>query len=159
MRREITIFLRQNVGIRGKVILVTTKLLLKFYIVEAQTVLPSYLVRAWEMVDPLVLVETFVKVSLAAATRPENVPFMRLSEGKAIGFTKAADELGVTLKDLVQHLTVVNMVARPCAYVAVGGGWWSIHQHLLFRYNLEINGIINRSFNFASRILNVLHNR
>ena len=57
-------FVWQNVGIRYKVELRSSKSLLHLDDVVAESVLASDLITLWEMIDPLKLVKTFIKVAL-----------------------------------------------------------------------------------------------
>ena len=54
------------------------------------------------MINSLEFVKTFVKVGLAAAAAPEDVPLVALSVSKVIGFTQASDKLGIALQNLVK---------------------------------------------------------
>ena len=127
--------------------MLSAELLLHLDVVEAQTILPGDLVRVRKVIDALVLVEPFVQVSFAAARRPQQVPLMRLGEGKAIGFTDASDELGVALQNLVEQLAVVDVVATwPALVVAEGLCGRSIHQQLVLFDIFEIDGFVDRSF-------------
>ena len=76
MVHQISILIRQNVGIRNKVVMLPSEFLLHLDIVEAKSIFSGYFVRVGEVVDPLILVETLVEVSLACAARPQEVPLV-----------------------------------------------------------------------------------
>ena len=108
--KELSILVGQDVGVRHKVKGIPTKLLLHLYVVEAQTIFPCDLVRVREMVESLEFVQTLVEISFAATTSPEHVPLMRLGVVEAIGFAQAPNQFSVSFQDLIQQLTVVDVV-------------------------------------------------
>jgi hypothetical protein len=85
---EIMKFVRQNIRIRNKVKLISAEPFLHFYVVITQSVLACDFVTLREMIHALELIESFVKVTLAGACRPKNIPFMRLSVSKAVCLQK-----------------------------------------------------------------------
>ena len=76
MAQEVTVLVRQDVCVRHEVKCLAPKLFLHFNIIEAKSVLACYLIRMWEMVEALILVEAFVQVSLTTAASPEEVPLV-----------------------------------------------------------------------------------
>lgn len=78
--------LRQNVRLRYKVKSFSSKALLHLDIVVTESVFARYLIALREVVDSLELVQTLIKIALAGASCPEEIPFMRLSECEAIDF-------------------------------------------------------------------------
>jgi hypothetical protein len=60
MLLELPPFLRQDVGVRHNVKVLSTKLLLHLNHVKAQSVLSSHLVRRREVIDSLELVQSLV---------------------------------------------------------------------------------------------------
>lgn len=48
------------------------------------------------MIDPLVFIQSFIKICLAAATGPEEVPFVGFCVFEIVCFTDATHQLGVT---------------------------------------------------------------
>ena len=79
-------FVRENIGVRYEVKLLFPELFLHFYKVKAQPIFACYFIAHWEMIDALKLIKAFVKKALARAARPKDVPFVRVSEVKAICF-------------------------------------------------------------------------
>lgn len=61
------------------------------------------------MVNSLKLIETLVKVSLACATGPQEIPLMRFGVSKPIGLTNGSDKSGISLENLVEEFTVVDV--------------------------------------------------
>lgn len=127
MTQEIAILIRQDVCVWHEVKRLAPKLFLHFDIIEAKSIFTRDLIRMRKMVESLILVEALIEVRLTTATCPEQVPFMRLSVCKTVGFAETADKLGVTLQDLVKQFTVVNMVTAFALVVPVGRSWRSIH--------------------------------
>lgn len=109
MIHKIPILVGQNIGVRNEIIMLSSKLFLHFDIVKAESIFLCNLVRAWEMVDSLVLIEPLIKVLLASATGPEKVPLMRLSVSKPIGLAHGSDQLGIPLENLVKQVAVVDV--------------------------------------------------
>ena len=68
------------------------------------------------MIDLLVLVKALVKVRFAGAARPEHIPIVALRVTKSISLQNRANQLGVTLKNLVQQFPAVESV-RPLSIV------------------------------------------
>lgn len=64
---EITEFIWQDVGIWTKVKRILAESFLKAYNIEAQTILPGDLVALRKVIDLLILVESFILVTLARA--------------------------------------------------------------------------------------------
>ena len=150
MTEKVSIFIGKNIGIRHEIESVSPKLLLHFDIIEAQPVFPSNFIRMWEVVQSLILVQTFIKISFTTTTRPQQIPLMRFSITEAIGFTETPHKLSVSFKYLVQELTVINMATRsPLPMMAVSRGRRSIHQQLGFVNIFEINIFSNTTFYFV----------
>jgi len=80
------------------------------------------------MVDSLIFIESFIKVGLAARAGPKKIPLVRFCESKSVGFAQRTDKFCVSLKDFVEHLAVVDVVASPL--VSVSRCWRSVHQNL-----------------------------
>jgi hypothetical protein len=108
---EIMEFIRQDVGVRYKVKLLSTESLLHLDEVVAESVFPGDFITLGEVVDSLELVEAFIKVALARASRPKKVPFVRLGEFESVVLEDRSYEFGLALQDFVEHLLVVNVVA------------------------------------------------
>lgn len=108
---EIMKFIWQDVGIWNEIKLLSTKSLLHLHVVIAQSVFPRNFIALWKMINPLVLVQAFVKVALARARRPEKVPLVRLRVLKIVVFKERAHELGFAFQYFVQHLLIVNVMA------------------------------------------------
>mmetsp|Transcript_9983 Transcript_9983/g.15087 ORF Transcript_9983/g.15087 Transcript_9983/m.15087 type:complete len:281 (+) Transcript_9983:1693-2535(+) len=100
--KEVSVLIRQDVGIRHKIEGVPPELLLHLDVVEAEAVLASNLVGVREVVDALELVEALIQVGFAAAARPQEIPLVALSEAKSVGFADATHQLRITLQNLVQ---------------------------------------------------------
>ena len=149
--QKVTILVRQDVSVRVEVEVLSAKLFLHFDVVKAHPVLPGDLVRMWKMVQPLVLIQPLVKVSLAAATCPQDIPLMRLGESKSIKLTHGSDKFGVSLEDLVEKLAVVNMVStsRSSSVPTIGTCRRCIHQKLRFINHFEIDSLIHTILIFS----------
>ena len=63
------------------------------------------------MIDALKLVKPFIKVALARAGRPQDVPLVGVRVVEVIGLEDAAHELCVTFEKLIEHLLVLDVVA------------------------------------------------
>jgi hypothetical protein len=79
------------------------------------------------MVDSLVLVQTFVKVSFAAGTGPKQIPLVGFCVSEVVSFAERSHQFGVTLQNFVEELTVVDVVAT-LVVMAVCRCRWSIHK-------------------------------
>ena len=82
---EFTKLVWQNVGVRHEVKVLLAVSFLHSDDIETQPVFPGDFVTLREVIDLLVLVETFIQITFATARRPENVPFMALSWRKSGG--------------------------------------------------------------------------
>tara|TARA_B110000285_G_C15085666_1_gene596097 strand:- start:1022 stop:1267 length:246 start_codon:yes stop_codon:yes gene_type:complete len=81
------------------------------------------------MIDPLVFIQSFIKIRLAAATGPEEVPFVGFCVFEIVCFTDATHQLGVTFQYLVKEFTVLDVVAATSSLmVTISRSWWSIHK-------------------------------
>ena len=78
MRVEIMELIWQNLSVRDKVELTTTKSFLHFDIVVTKSVFSGDFITLREVVDSLKLVQPFVQVTLARACGPKDVPFVRI---------------------------------------------------------------------------------
>ena len=96
-----------------------------------------------EMIYPLVLIQALVEISLATAARPKDVPLVRLSVCKTVGFAETAHKLCVTLQDLVKQFTVVDVVTALALVVSIRRRRRRIHQKLRSLYALEIHVFID----------------
>lgn len=76
--------------------MLSSKFLLHFDIIETQSILPCDLIGVWKMIDPLIFIQSFIKICLTAATGPEEVPFVRFCVFEIVSFTDATHQLGVT---------------------------------------------------------------
>ena len=65
---------------------------------------------------------------------------MRLSVGKAIGFTDGPHKSSVSLQDLVEQFAVVNM--EPFLSMAIGTGWSTPFYQLRLINHLEIHTLV-----------------
>lgn len=63
-------FVWQNVGVGYKIEVLLAITLLHTDDVEAKSIFPGDLVRLWEVINLLVLVQTFIQVTLAGTRRP-----------------------------------------------------------------------------------------
>ncbi len=63
-------FVRQNVGIRDEVKLVSSKALLHLDIVVTEPILACYLVALWKVINSLVLIKALVKITFAGTRCP-----------------------------------------------------------------------------------------
>ena len=86
MSMEVVEFIWKNVSLGDEVKLLSTKTLLHLDIVIAKTILPRNLVTLWEVIDSLELVQALIKIALARAGRPEEVPLVRVSVAEGIVF-------------------------------------------------------------------------
>ena len=75
----------QNVSVWYEVKLRLAVLLLHLDYVVAESVFAGDLITLWEVIYPLELIQTFVKVAFAGAACPENIPLVRVSKVEAIG--------------------------------------------------------------------------
>ena len=69
---------------------------------------------------------------------PKQVPLVRLSICKTIGFAQTAHELGVALQDLVEQLTVIDVVSALPLVMSIRRRWRRVHQKLRSLDTLEI---------------------
>ena len=69
---------------------------------------------------------------------------MRLGERKSIKLTHRSDKFGISLEDLIEKLTVVNMVStsRSSSVPTIGTCRRCIHQKLRFINHFEIDGLV-----------------
>lgn len=141
--QEVAILVRQDVGVRHEVEGLTPKLLLHLDIIEAKPVFPRDLIRMRKMVESLILVQALVQVRLTTTTCPEQVPLVRLSVCKTVGFAETAHKLCVTLQDLVKQFTVVDVVTALALVVSISRRRRRIHQKLRSLYTLEIHVFID----------------
>ena len=155
--QEVAVLVRQDVCVRHEIKRLAPKLLLHFDIIEAKTVFARDFIRMRKMVESLKLVEALVEVRLTTAACPEQVPLVRLSVCKTVGFAKTADKLGVTLQDLVKQFAVVDMVTAFALVVPVGRRRRSIHQKLRSFYTFEVYIFIDSALRFSH--VNVLQER
>lgn len=68
--------IRQNVGVRYEIELVSAETLLHLDIIEAESILASDFVTLWEVVDPLKFIESLIQEALAGRGRPKDIPLM-----------------------------------------------------------------------------------
>ena len=81
------------------------------------------------MIDPLVFIQSFIKIRLAAATGPEEATFVRFCIFEIFCFRDAAHQLNVTFQYLVKKFTVLNVVAATSSLlVSISQSWWCIHK-------------------------------
>ena len=148
-------FIRKYIGIWDKIKLAPSEPFLHFNIIEAKTVLSSDFVALGKMINPLEFVEPFIEIALARGTRPEYVPFVWVGEVEVIRFEKRSHKFGIAFEKLVEHLTIVYVIA------ALGSNcWWSIVQQLVLLdslyVHLLIEGLVWRCENIAGQILKTL---
>lgn len=156
---EVPVFVREDVGVRDEVKVLSSKFLLHLDIIEAQPVLPRDLIRVWKMIDSLVFIQTLIKIRLAAATGPEEIPFVGFGVFEIVCFTDTTDEFCVTLQNLVQEFTVLYVIATATALMMpVGGSWWSVHKKLRPINVLELDILVDPSAAFVLACPNVLSN-
>ena len=118
---EIMELVWQDVSIRNEIILIPAKSLLHLDIVVAKPILSCDLIALWKVIDPLEFIEAFIQVAFARTGCPKDVPLVRISEVKAVGFKYRSDQLCVTFQELVKHLAVINVVATARS-LSWGGG-------------------------------------
>lgn len=109
------------------------------------------------MVQSLILIQTFIKVSFTTTTCPEHIPLVRLSIRKAIGFAQTSNELCITFQYFVQQLTVVNVVAALALVMSVSRSWRRVHQKLGSLDIFEVHIFIYTTFRFG--LVNILKKR
>lgn len=135
--------------------MISAKPLLHFYIVVAKSVLSCDLITLREMIDSLELIKTLVKVAFARTGRPEDVPLVRVSEVERVGLEDGPDQLGVAFEQLVEHFTVIDVVAPTRAL-----SWRGRLQQLCLGdglyENLLIECVHGRSIQVLGQIVNAL---
>jgi len=82
---ELSELVRQDISVRNEVKMLLAKPLLHPHNIEAKSIFPCNFMTLWVMVDLLVLVETFIQVTLTTGRAPKYVPFMGFSSGEATG--------------------------------------------------------------------------
>ena len=82
---ELAVLIGQDIRIRYEVKAGFAVLLLHSHHVGTQLVLPGDLMAGREVVDLLEFVESLVEVLLAVRVAPQEVPFVGLSVGEAVG--------------------------------------------------------------------------
>ena len=83
-------FLGQDVGVWNEVELVAPESLLHLHVVVAESILPCDLIRLREVIDPLELIESLVKIRFATASGPEDVPLVRVGIVEGVGLQDGA---------------------------------------------------------------------
>ena len=58
--QKVAVFVGKDVSFRHEVEVLSPELILHFHEVKAKTVLPRDFIRLWKVVDPLVLIQSFV---------------------------------------------------------------------------------------------------
>ena len=109
---EIMELVWQDVSIRNEIILIPAKSLLHLDIVVAKPILSCDLIALWEVIDPLEFIEAFVQVAFARTGCPKDVPLVRISEVKAVGFKYRSDKLCVTFQEFVKHHVSINLIKK-----------------------------------------------
>lgn len=131
---EISELIRQDVGIRHEVERCLAKPLLHADYVEAESVLARDLMALWEVVDLLILVQTFVLVGFACARAPKQVPLVRLRVRKSVVLQQTSDKLVLEANHFVKQLGIFDME------VLLVIGRWDLHRlDLLLGYIFEVD--------------------
>jgi hypothetical protein len=98
VRIEVTKFVWQDVSVRYKVKVRLAEFLLHADHIVAEPVLSCYFVALREMIDLLELIQTFIKIALAAARAPQDVPLVRLSVTETICLEHGPQKLVIKSK-------------------------------------------------------------
>ena len=80
-------------------------------IVETESVFSGDLVALREVIDALKFVQTFIEITFAGASRPEDIPLMRVRIIEIVRLQNRADQLGVALEQFVEHFAVIDVIA------------------------------------------------
>lgn len=87
-------------------------LFLHFHDVLAQVILSGDLIAIWEVIDFLVLIETFVKVRLASRVTPQHIPIVRFCMLKTIRLENRSNQASLSTEYLVEKFcTLVGVVS------------------------------------------------
>ena len=98
---EVTVFIWQDVSIWHEIKSFATVFLLCLDVIEAESILSRYLVRVWEMIEPLVLVKSLVQVCFTATTCPQKIPLVRLRIRETICFAQTTNQFGIAFQDFI----------------------------------------------------------
>ena len=163
VRVKVMEFIRQNVRVWDEIKLIAPKTFLHFDIVETEAIFACNFVWLWKMVDPLVLVQSFVQITFATWAGPEYVPLVRICKVKWICFEEWSDQLCVPLKQFVQHFWVVNVIAalwKHCGRRIVqqlglvyGCNWNNLVESLCWRAVQILTHVVLSVFNVTIRLV------
>jgi len=87
--------IRDHVSVRQEVERCLSKPVLHPVDVDRKLVFSSQFERLREMINLLILVQTFVKVAFASTAAPEDIPLVGLSVGKPVSFKHGTHQFGV----------------------------------------------------------------
>jgi len=121
-------FIRKDVGIGHKVIMLLAVFLLHSNHIKAKPIFSSDFVTLGKMIDFLVLVEAFIKIAFATRRAPKNVPLMRLGRCKTCSLQHRSNEFVIKSEHFVQEFAVLNVVSllvtvklhRVCNHLLIG---------------------------------------
>lgn len=88
---KISVFIGKHIGVRNEIKVLSSIFVLQFNIVIAKSVFPGYFIAGGEVVDLLVLIESFVEVRLARRRGPKDVPLVRFRMFEAIYLEQRPD--------------------------------------------------------------------
>lgn len=92
-----------KIGVWQEVKMLLTKSLLHSSDVKGQFIFSCDFNAAGKMINFLVLIQAFIKISLAVAARPEQVPVVGFSVLEIVCFEDAANELSVTIENFIKQ--------------------------------------------------------
>lgn len=104
VRVEVAEFVWEDIGIRDKIEVSLAILLLHSDHVVAEAIFPGDLIALGEMIDLLVLIETFVDITFAATRAPQHVPLMALSVTETVVLEHGTEKFVVEAKHLIKEL-------------------------------------------------------
>ena len=105
--------------------------------IEAKSIFPSDFIALREVVYPLELVETLIKVTFARTSGPQDIPFMAVGVIECVSFKDAPDQFGVSFEQFVEHLAIFDVVAATWAT-----RWERCVQQLRLGYGLNVDQLI-----------------